>query len=155
MDPNQLAGIYHTYVETITASEYRRQQTTAVFLALIGAALAGIGALKALPTFIPILAALVLAVLWRQKIHYFQRLAKAKWAIVFELEDLLPVQPFKNEYAKLKETDASAPTPSRRLTDIEKMVPTIVIIFCLCFLIYEIVTFSCDWFSWNLRICKP
>ena len=140
-DREELVAIYVNYVQSIMAIETRRQQTSAVFLTLIGGALAALGVLKSVNHILPVLATFVLAILWHQKLSYFQRLASVKWRVCLDLEEKLSHHPFTDENTIMKQNVPGHRQGKSRLSDIELRVPFFV---ALCSAVY--LAIAC--FNW-------
>lgn len=136
--------IYQAYIETISANELRRQQTTTTFLTLIAGALAALGFLSTVDSAYPVVVTLVLAILWRQKIQFFQDLASAKWTICHKLETNLPESPFTDEFAILESTRRARWMSSRKLSDIEKTLPVLLILASIAYLLFRLGSLIID-----------
>jgi hypothetical protein len=90
-------------------------------------------------------AGIVLAAVWWALLRYYRRLSKAKWDVINELEERLPVRPFTDEWAKLhpKETDSGTVgkrtwlerlqlrVEHREATVVEQVVPWVFIVIYL------------------------
>lgn len=129
------------YLDTITAAEGRRQQITAVYLALTGGAMAALGAISNFDPAVPAIAALLIALLWRQQIHYYQDLASAKWEVFLNLERHASLHPFADEYEILAQRRKRRLISPRRLSDIENLPPMVIAFGASLYLGYRLVIF--------------
>ena len=108
--------IYKTAVDLADRWTSRRAGANTFFLTLNTALAAVVGIVSAarrppphanLPTFdglglaVTAVAGIVLAVVWWALLRYYRRLSKAKWDVINELEERLPVRPFTDEWTKL------------------------------------------------------
>lgn len=132
------------YLDTITAAEGRRQQITAVYLALTGGSMAALGAISNFDPAVPAVAAFIIASLWRQQIHYYQDLASAKWEVFLELEKRAPFRPFAEEYDILKRKRQQRRISPQRLSDIENLPPVVIAVGAALYLVYRTVNFIQD-----------
>ena len=135
------SGQMQMYLDTITAAEGRRQQITAVYLALAGGAMAALGAIPSFDPAVPAIAALLIALLWRQQIHYYQDLASAKWEVFLKLDEHAPVHPFADENVILTQKRKRRSISPRRLSDIENLPPMIIALGAALYLGYRLVIF--------------
>ncbi len=126
-------GLEHSkvMVGTVTHNEQRRQQISSIFMSLVAAGIAAMGAVPDLdPIYITAPGVLVCLVCWSQ-IRFLKRLATAKFAVIARLEEGFSFRPFAEEWKYLKRDDASRSNGDRRwyhlgLSDIEMIVPAAV-----------------------------
>lgn len=131
-----LIAQFQVYMDTITAAEHRRQQMSNIFISLSAAAIASIGLVPQINMVFPALAAFALASIWLAKLRYFQDLAKAKWDTALEIEAKLPMQPFHDEYGRLKEIRRAQNRVFSRLTELERLLPRFIQIASAVYLGY-------------------
>ena len=122
--------IYRIWVDTITAAERRRHFVSAsyAFLALAPVPVAG-----ALPDVEVIyIAAPVYFVsgLWLATVYSFRCLAIAKFKVIEELEETLPVAPFREEWRVLKSNPNKlfGPWDYSQLTRLEMACPVALLV---------------------------
>jgi len=114
--------LYKVMVETVTANEARRQQINSVFISLIAAGFAALGAINNLdPIYLAIPAAAVCA-LWYNKIQYLKLLAKAKFKVICDLEKGFSSQPFADEWQHFE----SLRKGRRGLSELELTIPLFI-----------------------------
>lgn len=126
--------LYKIMIDTITANEQRRQQMTSVNISLLVAGAAALGGIEKLDPIYISLPALPLAMIWYLSIQYFRRLAKAKWAVVHEIEKEFEYQPFYDEWRKTKEEPNHLPFG---LTHLEMVVPAIIFSVSLIYIAHR------------------
>jgi hypothetical protein len=97
---------YKLYVEMLDRISARRLLANNSFVTLVGAAAIAYAAapqhFRGGVVFFQLgisAACIMLAILWRQTIMYYSDLSDAKFKVVHEIEELLPAQPYKMEYA--------------------------------------------------------
>lgn len=134
-----MVQIYHAYIETITAAETRRQQTTAIYLALSGGLLAAIAAGADFNPIILVSCMLILGLIWWQQIQYFQDLASAKWQTCIEIEKKLPAQAFATENKTLKDIRRKKTAIAMKLSEIEILLPKVLFFGAGAYLLYRMV----------------
>lgn len=142
--PEELArereALYAVFVQTITATESRRQQLSLGFAAM-GAALAT--AATAFAEVEPILVSvivLIIAYVWWRSLHHYKRLARSKFHVVALFEAHFATQPFSEEWRHFKgDAESHGPDePKRlRLSDIEMLVPRLMIAGSVLYLGWE------------------
>lgn len=134
-DRPDITVIYQTYVETITANEHRRQNASTIYLSLVSALVAFSGSKYSIdPLYIVGPIALV-AFIWMLTIRYFRHLAQAKFSIISEIENDWAVKPFSREWEVYKANK----TWRVGLTQIEFLVPTLILIGASCYLVYRFI----------------
>lgn len=121
--------IYKTAVDLADRWTSRRAGANTFFLTLNTALAAIIGIVSSarrppphgsLPTFdglglvLTAVAGIVLAVVWWGLLRYYRRLSKAKWDVINELEERLPVHPFTDEWAKLHPNETASAVAAKR-----------------------------------------
>lgn len=152
--------LYKTAVDLADRWTTRRASANTFFLTLNTALAAIVGIISAarrppphgdLPAFdglgltMTAAAGIVLAVVWWALLRYYRRLSKAKWDVINELEERLPVHPFTDEWAKLHPNETGTATPAkpgwlvrlqlkvehREATVVEQVVPWVFIVIYL------------------------
>ena len=84
--------VYKVFVSTITANENRRQQASVVYLGMVAAIVTAVGVVhNNMPLIYPASLIFLISVIWLLTIRYFRRLAKAKFAVVSEIEKIFPL----------------------------------------------------------------
>lgn len=127
--------VYTTFVSTISAAESRRQRASTVYLGMV-AAIATIGSgLTDVPTVVPAASILIIAVTWGATIRSFRRLAKAKFAVVKELEKDFHLPPFQREDVYFK---ASRSLFNWRLGTFEMVPPILSMLISGGYLAYRL-----------------
>src|ERR1039458_7015909 len=112
-DTGTILELYKTAVEMADRTSARRAGTNSFFLTLNTVLAAVVGIVSSarkppphgnLPTFdafglvLTAAAGVVLALAWGALLRYYRRLNAAKFAVMNKLEDLLPAQPYKDEW---------------------------------------------------------
>ena len=137
---------YRLYVEMADRLTGRRVLVNNSFITLIGA---GAVAYAAAPSHFEQQEGLIiffrfgvsafsvlLAVMWRATINYYRELATAKFKVIFEIEELLPAQPYKMEWEYLQRARREANKKhTRGQATIEMNLPLIAGFFALVGLI--------------------
>jgi hypothetical protein len=121
--------LYSVFVQTITASENMRRQSTSIYASLTSAGIVLHGSeieLEEVFVYIPII---VVALIWFCTILYFRKLASAKFKVINLLEAEWEIKPFKVEY------EANRSLFADKLTFIEMTIPILILIFYLCLLV--------------------
>lgn len=96
--------LYSVYVNTITATEQRRQQSSTVYLTMISAGIAVLGTTSKIdPTYIVVPVATI-SLIWFMSIVNFRDLATSKFTVIKELEKGWPIEPFAMEWKHYKKT---------------------------------------------------
>ena len=115
---------YGIYVEAITANENRRQNFSAIYLTLVATGIALLGA--DFPVHVAYISGpmVIISILWYSKIVYFRALAKAKFAVLSEMEVELELRPFEAEWKRLQDT--RNPIIKLGLARLEMSIPVLV-----------------------------
>ena len=129
--PNTLE-LYRIMVATITANEGRRQQASAVYMSLVSAGVAVLGAGAVNPYFV-LLPIMAIAAVWFVTIRYFRALAQAKFAVIVELEREWHIRPFAMEWQHLKENWRWR---GLELSNIETYLPVAVFVLALGYAVW-------------------
>ncbi|MQY42605.1 hypothetical protein GG681_08110 [Epibacterium sp. SM1969] len=131
-------AIYQVYVQTITATEQRRQNAAAVYLAIVSALVALAGSdYKVDPVYLAVPITLV-GLIWTLTIRYFRRLAKAKFAVIHEMEKGWAFKPFDREWENYKSLKAWKVS----LTHIETTVPALIFLGGIGYLAFRLAIFA-------------
>lgn len=121
---------YRLYVEMADKVSDRRQGANSYFLTVHTAALAVVGVFAAQDAqqFLWLLgiAGMVLAFLWYRLVASYRDLNTAKFKVIHELEQLLPVQPYAREWILVGE--GRDPTKYRPISHVEVGVPWIFLL---------------------------
>ncbi len=134
--------IYSVYVQTITANEQRRQQASVIYLTLIAAGVALLGSSVEVEPAYVFGPTTVISLIWFLTINYFRALAKAKFAVINELEAGWEIEPFAKEWEALN----SGSKPLRMkygLTHLEMFVPFAIFAFGLGYFTKLVVDYLC------------
>lgn len=124
MSESAFLSIYTTYVSALLHSEGKRQSANQIYLSI---SLAIITAYSTIADFPQILAALMIvfvAIIWILTVFSYRNLAKAKFAVLLELERQLPFPAFTKEWERMP--------PAYRwlgLTRLETFAPLLLIAF--------------------------
>ncbi|MGQ3213027.1 MAG: RipA family octameric membrane protein [Shinella sp.] len=130
--------IYDTFVQTITATEQRRQQTSTAYMSLLAGVAAALGFFAQIDPAYPVAVLFFLSILWSEKIIYYRDIAMAKWQVCLDLESRLPVAPFTLEREALKKFRGNRRV-FRGLSNIERYFPMCVAVTSALYLIYRLV----------------
>jgi hypothetical protein len=95
---SHLVEIHATIVETACASETKRQSVSVTSAGLLSAGVALAAANQHFAFEYMILPAMIISAIWFVTVRFYQKLAKAKWEVVKEIETRLPFQPFTREW---------------------------------------------------------
>lgn len=122
--------IYRIWVETITAAERRRQFVSAAYAALALAPITVAGVLPDVEILYIATPLYFLSLLWWGNVHSFRRLAVAKFRVLDEMEENLPLAPFRAEWRLLKSSPVGlgGTWPYMELTMVEKALPAVLIV---------------------------
>ncbi len=137
-DKEELISLYRIMVDTIIATEQRRQQINSVFLTFFVVGFGTALATTRITDFYVILIAIIVSLIWYEKISYFQKLAKAKFLVIEELESNLSLKPFEIEWKHMKKLQNKNSMIHIRLTDLELWIPFLICTICLFLLFYKI-----------------
>ena len=127
--------IYSIFVQTITAAEHRRQQTSSVYLAMIVAVVTAAGAIRDIPLWLTAVVSFTIALVWLLSICYFRRLAKAKFHVIRQLEACFPMAAFKEEETEYKKGGRK----QLGLTFLEMIVPVAILLASGTYLVTVII----------------
>ena len=115
--------VYRTFVGTITAAESRRQRASTAYLGMVAAVATVSVAVPGLSKVWLATVILVVALTWLATVAYFRRLAKAKFAVIEEIENGMEIPVFRNEWRHFKRQNGRFAPSLTRL----EMVPPFVI----------------------------
>lgn len=152
LDPHfDISQIYETYVNSIMIAEQRRSQISTIYASIVAAAVASLGFSSDVSLTFPAISALFLATLWNAQIAYFQSLAKIKWLVVKDLEDRLPVKPFRREHEFIKKERDSKNHTKRRFSEMETLLPRALQVLSAGYLLFQVLDFASDgkWRFWE------
>jgi len=149
-----ISQIYATYIGSIMIAEQRRSQVSTIFASLFAAALASLGLSWDVNLIFPAVSVLFLATLWRAQVRYFQSLSKIKWQVVKEIEDRLIANPFSREHELIKEARTQKNHTSRRVSDMESILPRALQILAGIYLLARLLDYVSDgkWRFWETLI---
>lgn len=135
---------YKLYVEMLDRTSERRQQVNSFFLSINTGACAIIGYLfskeaseqaRMFIWFTP-LAGILISYFWSQLIKSYRHLSAAKFKIILQIEERLPLSLFKAEWLALREArDPNVYTP---VTQLETWVPRSFIVMYFLFILLTI-----------------
>ncbi len=135
-DLDRKLEIYKVLVSTITANENRRQQASVVYLGMIAAIVTAVGVVRYnMQLIYPASLIFLISMVWFLTIRYFRRLAKAKFAVVSEIEKDLPVAAFEMEWKMLSEEKKN----SIDLTHLEMFLPLFIALGCVVYIVFELL----------------
>jgi hypothetical protein len=123
-------------VETITANEQRRQNASAIYIALVSAAIAFWGANLSIDPLVVVAPVTVGSLLWALKMFYFRSLARAKFAVIAEIEKDWELKPFEMEWRLFKSSNMSWARPGLSL--LEMLIPTLIFAAGIIYLIFRL-----------------
>lgn len=96
--------IWQTCVEMANGVSQRRDTMNNLFVTLNIAVIAAVSWMWDVKTVFLCVAGLVICVVWLLYINNFKRLNTAKFRVIYDLEERLGVNPFKDEWDILKKT---------------------------------------------------
>lgn len=100
---SQAIALHGKLVDTACASETKRQSVSVTSAALISAGAGWVGSDRDFVLTFLILPLMTVSAIWFVTVRYYQQLAKAKWAVIHEIENELQFQPFKREWQLYQE----------------------------------------------------
>ena len=142
-DKTETLELYKVFVETITATEQRRQAFGAFYTSLIAAGAALAGADEEIDFLWIAVIALGVSIVWFLTIQYFHRLASAKFAVVASMESELAIRPFELEWYHFKNkigpNGDAVPRPLSRWTlkHFDQVVPVAVMAASVVYLTFR------------------
>jgi len=110
---------WKTYAEVANNNSEKRTTTNTIFISINTAIVAAIGITTDYRILYAI-AGIFICILWRLEIKSYKELSSVKYHIVNEMENLLPLAPYKYEWEKLSEQKKYC-----KLTSIEKFIPLV------------------------------
>ena len=126
--------LYSIIVGTITANEQRRNQVAAIYLTVISLGTALLGIYDGLEPLFVVVPISITSLFWFLNMLYFRSLAKAKFAVIGEIEAEWNFRPFENEWQKLQ----SEPSYRRiSLTVVESLFPALIFATTLIYFAYR------------------
>jgi len=138
-DKEILLEQYKIAVEMADRVSARREGANKIFLSansIIFAFLATQGTLYEIHVFISVVGILI-SLVWATTIQNYKNLNSAKYAVIHEMEDLLPWKVYKNEWDKLKQ--GRNKKIYAKLTVVEKRLPWIFLVFYAFLLVYSLI----------------
>lgn len=133
---------WQTCVEMANNVSQRRDTTNNVFITLnlaIITAVSSISSIENISKFVILIFGMGICFLWFLLIKNFKTLNKIKFEIINEIEEKLPLQPFKDEWERLNELKNSE-EKYKNFTKIESYLP---LVFSVLYLIYMFSIISC------------
>ncbi|MBP3222222.1 MAG: hypothetical protein J6M43_09340 [Neisseriaceae bacterium] len=133
---------WQTCVEMANNISQRRDTTNNVFITLnlaIITAVSSISSIENISKFVILIFGMGICFLWFLLIKNFKTLNKIKFEIINEIEEKLPLQPFKDEWERLNELKNSE-EKYKNFTKIESYLP---LVFSVLYLIYMFSIISC------------
>jgi len=134
---------YKLAVEMTDRISARREGANKIFLSansIILAFLAMQTIFSGIHIFISLLG-ILLSFVWTAIIKNYRSLNSAKYAVIIEMEEMLPWKIYKNEWDKLKEgTDKKV---YAKLTVVERRLPWFFLLFYVFLLIYVLIKLFC------------
>jgi len=143
-DQQQNLELYKTFVDTITATEQRRQQASGIYLSLLSAGAATLGIAKDLDPIYIVIPALTISLIWLTSLFYFRGLAEAKFKVINKLEADWPVKPFEFEWQAFKAIRQKKPLLKISLTYLEMVPPALIFLGGLIYLIVRLYQNFCS-----------
>ena len=134
--------LYSVFVETITANEQRRQQTSAIYLTLMSAGITILGTVEGLEPIYVIFPITIIGLIWLLSILYFRNLAQAKFSVIAQLEADWETKPFELEWAAFK-VKRRSPLLRTGLTYLEMIIPSGISAAGICYLVYSGISALC------------
>lgn len=134
-DADRKLEVYKTFVETIIASENRRQQVSTIYLGMVVAVSTVAGAVEKIELIYPASIVLVLSTVWFLSVRYFRKLAHAKFFVISEIEKDIPIAAFQLEWNKLKSENGSQVS----LTYLEMSIPVMLGLLCIGYILFRII----------------
>ena len=141
----ELIDLYKIVVDTITANEQRRQQVTTTYLTVFAGGMAALGALKDIDPIFLAIPAIPVSLIWYSSVRYFRRLAKAKFAVIGQMEKEFCLQPFELEWKHFKHQPKRfswLPDTLRGrfgLTQLEMLIPAILAVSATAYLFWRLL----------------
>lgn len=127
----QRIEIYKTYVTTLTATADRRQRATAVHFGMFVLVVTIAGAVGESNPALPLSLAFLVSISWFSSIRYYRHLEEEKISVIEELERDMSFTVFRNERERFQQKYRRGGT----LTDIEMLIPTVLLTFSLALLV--------------------
>ena len=136
-DVDRKLEIYKVFISTITANENRRQQASVVYLGMIAAIVTAVGVVhNDMPLLYPATLIFLISTIWFLTIKYFRRLAKAKFAVVSEMEKDIPIAAFEMERKILSEQKSCQVD----LTHLEMALPFFLALVCIGYMVFRAIS---------------
>lgn len=148
-EKDETLELYRVMVETVTANEQRRQQISAVFITLIAAGFAAVGAISDFELIYVTVPAAFISIVWWSQLRYLKRLASAKFHVIGQLENKLSYRPFEEEWRFLKKIEEEIPDGPKvlkmlrnirmGLSQIEMTVPLVIFLASVGHILFSIL----------------
>ena len=142
-DEQRNLELYKTFVDTITATEQRRQQASGIYLSLLSAGAATLGIAKDLDPIFIVIPALTVSLIWLASIFYFRGLAEAKFKVINQLEAGWSLKPFDLEWEAFKKIREKKPILKVSLTHLEMVPPALIFLVSCVYLSIRFIQFFC------------
>lgn len=126
---------WQTCVEMANSVSQRRDTMNNIFVTLNLAIVAAVSFVWRVKSIILLIAGLVVCVIWVLFIRNFKLLNDAKFQVINQLEDKLPVAPFADEWEKLKSNKKY-----KNGTMLEKVLPVTFIILYVAIIVFVTIT---------------
>ncbi|MCD8294534.1 MAG: hypothetical protein LUE27_04715 [Clostridia bacterium] len=94
---------WQTCVEMVNTASQRRDVMNGLFVTVNLAIIAAISIVWDIKSLCMSIAGFFICIIWMLLIWSYRRLNKAKYEVIYELENKLPYMPYKREWAVLKE----------------------------------------------------
>lgn len=130
--------IYRTFVATITAAESRRQRASTAYLGMVAAIATVSIAVPGLSMIWPAMVILVVSLTWFATVACFRHLAKAKFAVIEEIESGMEIPAFRNEWRHFKRQSNFF---TRSLTYLEMIIPVMIALISGVYIAYRVVCY--------------
>ena len=135
---------YAIYVQSIIATEQRRQSISATYLSLMGAGFAAIGAIRSIDPAFLVIPLTVVSLVWLSSLVYLGRLAKSKFHVIERMEQDWVIKPFGDEWHYFKASKTSFATRwISKLTFIEMIIPALALVTGTTYLAYRLILLLC------------
>ena len=122
-DKNILLEQWRTCVEMASHISSRRDTMNSLFITINLSLITAISLIWQIKGLAIILSGIAICILWHRLIGYYRNLNQSKYAVISSIEEKLPAQPFRDEWALFEKTN------TKEGTNLEKNLPLLFIIF--------------------------
>lgn len=124
-DKNILLEQWCTCVEMADHISSRRDTMNSLFITINLSLITAISLIWQVKSLAMAVSGIVICILWHRLIGYYRSLNKSKYEVINSIEEMLPAQPFKDEWAIFEKTK------SKEGTNLEKNLPRLFIVLYL------------------------